>query len=257
MRKTRCLALLLLLGTALSELIAQDPRAAVQATLARLAPGKRLPDDLILTGQLTDSYGVFPFRITIKGKDQARYDVGVGAARVIMTISKGSGWRETGGKIEVLQPYSAMQRPVLVPFLDLLAEADTPALQVTDRGAFTIGPASSRRYTLKLPDSVPARLRLYGRTLDEETDFYVDPVSAVVLRSERSRMAENSMLVRFRVITEFSDYRNVQGFAIPFRIAETVTAPSRPAAQAVYVVQSVTLNSGVPDSTFTPTEPKR
>lgn len=243
----------LVLTMSVAVVSAQDPRTAVQAVLARLAPNKQLPADVILTGKLTDPSGaVQPFRITIKGKDKVRYEIGAGSSLETTILSKGAGSRQAGGKLELLQPYSAIQRPALVPFLDLLAEADTPTLQVTDRGAASLGPVSTRRYTLKLPDPAP-RQRMYGRPLDEEVDFYIDPVSGLVVRSERWLMAENSMDVRFRAITDFADYRSVQGAAIAFRIVTTVNVPSRKQPfQTVYAVENAILNSGVPESTFSP-----
>jgi hypothetical protein len=238
---------------------AQTPQGAVQAVLARLAPNKQLPADLILTGQVTDpTGGVLPFKITIKGKDNVRYEVGTGSALVTTILSKGAGSRQAGGKlVELLQPYSAMQRPALVPFFDLLAEADTPTLQVTDRGAVSLGSLGARRYTMKLPDPAP-RTRLYARPLDEEVDLYIDPSSSLVMRSERWLMAENSMDVRFRASTDFADYRNVQGLAIPFQIVTSVLVPSRKQPfRSTYVVAGAILNSGVPDSIFSLEVPGR
>src|SRR5690349_21034533 len=108
---------------------AQAPQAAVQAILARLAPGKTLPNDLIITGQLTDPSGVVqPFRITTKGKNQVLYETGTGDSVVRTTTSNGHGWTIVGNKFSPLQTYTAMQRPKILPFLDLLAEADTPSL---------------------------------------------------------------------------------------------------------------------------------
>jgi hypothetical protein len=229
---------------------AQVPQSAVQAILARLAPGKTLPNDLIITGQLTDPSGVVqPFRITTKGKDQVLYETGTGPSHVSTTTSKGNGWTVVGNKFTLLKTYTAMQRLKILPFLDLLAEADAPSLQVTDKGPFLIGTIPTRLYTLRLPDPTP-NVRLIGRPFDEQTDFYVDPASSLVVRSVRLFMAENSMDIRTQVITDFSDYRNVQGFAIPFRIVETSNFAARKPVQALYVIQNVTVNSSVPDSTF-------
>ena len=237
-------------------LLAQDARTAVQAGLTRMVPDKRPPDDILLTGQRTDPSGTVPFRMTIKGKDQARYEIGTGATQVTTTFSKGAGSRVAAGKVEILQSYTARERPALIPFLDLLAEADAPALQVTDQGAFSIGNLAARRYTLKLPDPEPQK-RMFGRPLDEESDVYIDLASGLIVRSERWVMAENSMDVRFRRITEFSDYRSVNGLAIPFRVAETVQTPTRAPFQSVYVVVSASVNTGVDDTVFTGTEPRQ
>ena len=248
-------ALLLAFNT--FEVGAQDARTVVQMVLARLAPNKQLPNDLIITGQVTDASGVSPFRITIKGKDQIKYELGSGASLITTTQFKGVGWREGANKKETLQPYSALQRPMLVPFFDLLAEADTPALQVADKGAVLLGATAARHFTLKLPDPSP-ETRMFGRALDEETDFYVDAVSGLILRSERWLITENNMNIRFRSITEFSDYRIVQGFIFPFRIVSTVSGPSRTTPfQSVYVFSNLQVNSGVPDSVFVNTEAAR
>jgi hypothetical protein len=228
----------------------QDAHVPIQAILARLAPGRKIPGDLIITGQFTDPSGVNqPFRITTKGSDQALYETGTGPSVKTTTTSKGYGWNVIGGKFTPLQPFTAMQRPIFVPFLDLLAEADNPNLQATDRGTFLVGNLATHLYTLRLPDPAPST-HVVGRPLDEETDFYVDPATSLIVRSTRFRMAENSMNVRVQLVTDFADYRNVQGFLIPFRIVETSSFGTRRPGQSIYVIQNVTVNSGVPDSTF-------
>src|SRR5262249_43550659 len=142
----------------------------------------------IITGQFTDPSGaVQPFRITTKGKDQARYETGTGPTLVTTTVSKATGWNTFAGKGTPGQTHSSMQRPTMVPFLDLLAEVDTPGLQITDKGAVTLGTVATHLYTLKLPDPTP-NVRIIGRPLDEQTDFYVDPVSFLIVRSVRLRM---------------------------------------------------------------------
>ena len=258
MRNTfRQCALATMIGiVAASSALAQDVRVALQTVLARLAPGGILPSDMVLTGQLTDASGTQPFRITIKGKDRMKYEVGTGSALITMTLSRGAGWREASGHVDVLQPYSAMQRPAVVPFFDLLAEASNSNLQITDRGLFLIGTLTSRRYTLRLPDPTP-EIRLFRRALDEEIDLYTDPVSLLVVRTERWRMAENSMDVRLRQVAEFSDYRNVTGLAVPFHVVETAVVSSRSQFRTTYDVDNVTVNAGVDDSIFVAKEPRR
>src|SRR5438477_10916379 len=104
MRNTfRQCALATMIGiVAASSALAQDGRVALQTVLARLAPGGILPNDMVLTGQLTDASGTQPFRITIKGKDRMKYEVGTGSALITMTLSRGAGWREASGHVDVL-----------------------------------------------------------------------------------------------------------------------------------------------------------
>jgi hypothetical protein len=247
---------LLAVSAGVADLAAQTPKEAVQTVLARLAPNKQLPTDLILTGQVTDAVSTQPFRITTKGKDQVRYEIGTTPTLVTTTQTKGSGWTETGKKVTLLQPYAAVRRPALVPFLDLLAEADNQRLQVTDRGTFSIGNVLTRRFTLKLPDLTPD-VRLFRRPLDEETDVYVDPASSLVVRAESWIAADNNPDAKARNVWEFADYQTVAGFTIPFQIRNTVLIPGQPARPRVYVVTTAIVNSGVPDSTFTAPEPKK
>jgi hypothetical protein len=249
-----CAALLVLTvdGT---ELWAQVARTAVQAVLARMAPNKQLPDDLVLIGQVTDGSGtVQPFRITILGKDQIRYEFGTGATLTTTTQAKGAGWVEKAGKVTLLSPHSAMRRPVVVPFLDLLAEADNPSLQIIDKGNFTIGSLLTRQYNLKLPDPTPT-VRMFRRALDEETDMYVDTQTLLIVRAESWLAADNNMDARGRSVFDFADYRIVNGFAIPFQIRSAIVLNGVKASPSVYVISQVTVNSGVSGSLFVAPRP--
>jgi len=212
-----------------SDLPAQAPQTAIQAVFARLVPNKQLPADLTLTGQMRDGAGLTqPFQITIKGKDQFRYDFGSGKELVSTTINRGSGWRQAAGKIEILQQYTIRQRPALVPFLDILAEADAPTLQVADKGVTLIGGGNARRYTLTLPDTAPRGTRLYGRALDEQNDTYVDVSTALVRRTERWLMAENSMDAAISRNDRFFRLSQRSGFChpIPYRRHRQRSHPS-------------------------------
>ncbi len=246
-RRILATGLVVLVLTALG--FGQNSRVALRAVLERHAPGALFPQDLTITGQMTDWSGrVQPMRIVIKGKDQVRYEFGAGASATITVYGKGGGWHQRDGKRQFLQAH-VIQRPAIVPFLDLLSEVDTPDLQITDRGAATLGNTALQRFTLKLPDRTP-NVRAFRRPLDEEADVYLDTRSGLVVRTERMLTANNDMNLRARSIIDFSDYRLVQGFAIPFRIVSTITGLGSPAAQSVYVIQNVTLNTGVSDAAF-------
>jgi len=229
---------------------AQDARTSIQNALGRLVPNRQLPVDLTLTGQLTDAAGVVqPFRFTMKGKDRVRFESGTGAALVTTTQSRGAGWTESGGKVRLLPSYSAIRRPGVVPFFDLLSEADTPNLQITDKGTFSIGGVVTRRFSLKLPDPTPD-IRMFRRALDEEIDIYIDVTTQLVVRSESWMRADNNPDARLQTVWEFGDYRTISGLAIPFVIRYTLLTPGQKPPQRLYTVTEVSINSGVSDSTF-------
>jgi hypothetical protein len=229
--------------------LAQTSRTLLRGFLERHVPGNIFPNDLTLTGEVTDWSGrVQPVRILIKGKDQIRYEFGTGASAIITVYGKGGGWAQRNGKRQFLEPHSA-QRPAVVPFLDLLSDIDANDLQITERGAATLGGVTLQRFTLKLPDRTP-NVRAFRRPLDEEVDVYLNPQTGLVARAERTLTANNDMNLHARSSSDFSDYRMVQGFAIPFRIVTSISVRGTTPAQSVYVIQSVRVNTGIADATF-------
>ena len=62
--------------------------------------------------------------------------------------------------------------------------------------------------------------------------------------------ADNNPDARLQTVWEFGDYRTVGGLTIPYAIRNTLLTPGQKPPQRLYTVTDVSINSGVPDSTF-------
>lgn len=213
----------------------------------------QLPADITLAGQILDDRGsVKPFKMVVKGIDKVRYESG----ETMTVFAGGGGWARTGGnggKVQVL-PAHAARRPEIIPFLDLLSEIDNSRIEVSSVQPVTVGGQALERVVLTLRDQHKDRREL-RRPLDEQTSFYLDPATALVVRSEHTLTAANNMDSRFLSTIDFSDYRSVDGVAIPYRIVQTVGSGSTPLQRSTITITRVTLNQGIPDSTFMPPAP--
>ena len=144
-----------------------------------------------------------------------------------------------------------MRRPEIIPFLDLLSEIDNPLIDVSSVQPVAVGAQTLQRLVLTLRDRQKDRREL-RRSLDEQTAFYLDPTTFLIVRSERIVTAANNMDSRFLSTTDFSDYRTVQGFAIPYRIVQSLGSAPTPLQQSTITVASVAFNQGIPDTNFMP-----
>jgi predicted aspartyl protease len=113
------------------------------------------------------------------------------------------------------------------------------------------------RYRLELLPSRPVR----RKTCDvlkltppdgKETILYIDPLTRLVLRSEFSGL-DSEQGVEALKSTEYSDYRNIEGFPIPFKMAEFVSGKK---SQEV-VLDGVTIDDNIGDRLFEMPEESR
>lgn len=82
-------------------------------------------------------------------------------------------------------------------------------------------------------------------------DFYFDSKTFLVVATEDfALMSGTGPNVRHQV--QFSDYRNVQGLAVPFQIVDAVTDLVDPQVLATIVFDHVSFNAGYPDTQFQP-----
>ena len=251
----RILLSILALFLGVSILAAQDLRAALGQALERHVPNRIFPADLVITGTVAKgSEAAQPLRILVKGKDQIRFEIGNAFSMITTVFGKDSGWTEQDGKRRPIPAHAAMQRPALLPFLDIIADADAPALEIVNRGLFTIGAVQAQGVRVRLPDA-RGGARAFKRALDEDVDLYLDPQTLLILRSERWVLSEGNMESRARSVYEYSDYRQVQGMAIPFRIVSRLTAGARQFPASIYVFTNVSVNTGLGDSDFAPRRP--
>ncbi len=199
--------------------------------------------DVTLTGTVTDANGrQRTLRAFVKGKDKMRYETGDGADRVITILNQGVGWTITVSATRVMSEHVAAQRPIFLPFLDLLGEVVNPSLQVRN--------VAINRLDLHLPD--PAQQRhLKGYPLDQDVTYEIDPATLLVLRATTTVPTEGHQGIRTPTTIEFADYRTVGLIRVPFRFTRW-TGIAGGISQSVVVWQTVTLNQNLPDTLFHP-----
>lgn len=226
----------------------QSGLGLLQQSLRTQLGNGRLPSDVVVNGQITDSKGsTKPFRMIAKGSDKVRYENG----GRITVFAGGGGWMQTAGKVEVLPAHAAARRVEMIPFLDLAGEADNTLLEVSAVQAAVLGGQTVQRLTLVMRDREKDR-REFRHALDEQANVYLDPATLLIVRSERMVTAANNMDTRFPSTLDFSDYRNIQGFAVPFRIVQTLGTGSAILQRSTITVTSVAFNQGIADSSFMP-----
>src|SRR5882762_5197587 len=222
-----------------------------QVLLAHVGAGG-LPTTLVIEGQLTDASGMRPLRMQVKGKDKIRYELGLTPRQTVSIYSAGAGWTGSNANVKPFPPHAAVRRPMELPFLDVIDELGDPRLTARYLGPKVIGQTNVHHLVLRLRDPVPRAQRFLNRPLDEEVEFFIDVTTNLIVRSQRMQAADNSMDFRVPSVLDFSDYRQVGGLMIPFRIVSTIGTPYSGMGQSTLVLQSVVVNQGIPDSVFQP-----
>lgn len=230
----------------------QNSVALLQQALKANLDGGSFPQDVTILADQTDDRGATqPVRIQVKGKDRIRYEIGAGRSLRTTIFAAGAGWSIVNAKSQQLETHSALRRPTFLPFLDLIADVDRPRMEIAYQGFAPLGGVSAHKFTLTIRDSNP-RQRMFGMALDESVQFFMDTTTLLILRSVRMRAAENDMNFRQPSVLEFSDYRKVGRFSVPFRIVNTIGTAALGLHQTTLVVRSVLFDQGLQDSLFLP-----
>jgi len=234
-----------------AQVAAQTPRTLADEVLRRALGNIVAPVDAIILAERRQGTGpAVPLRIQIQGNRKVRYEVGTGRDMQVFVYTEGGGWRQTGGgAVESLAPQVTRHRPALIPFLDLLSDVDKPTATVSGGSLRQLGPATAYHLNVRLPDPAPNQ-RFRREPLDEVVDVFIDPNTLFVVRTERVLISDSDLYFRVPVVTDYSDYRNVQGRAVPFRIVYRTGTANTGIWETTTTILSVQFNQGVSDSAF-------
>jgi len=206
--------------------------------------------DLIAIGDRIDEKGHGDaIKIFAQGTKSMRLELGSGTAQRVTAVTNGSGWMSEEKAVNTLPEHVSTQRVTLFPFLDLLAEANNPDLEIALKEPVLIGNVIAGHLQIRLRDKHP-EMRFLRRPLDEQVDYYIDAQTFLVLRSERTVSTIQNMDLHIPHIEEFSDYRLVNGVNVPFRIKTTEGTPTTSLHTWTTVLQSVQINGGLPTNIF-------
>lgn len=226
---------------------AQTPGEIVQRALQ--AHGASAVNDITAVGTTTWNAETRPTVVYAKRDGSFRIETGPTSSRNIVVFSKGLAWSGVGELNKRMSDHVSVRRPEQFPFFDLLSEAGNPNAEISYNGLKSIGSAIVHHITMTIPDRY-TRERSLRRALDERADFYIDAQTFLVVRSARFLLTEEAMDLRVPSMMDFSDYRNVNGVQIPFRIVNASGTPEMGLHSSTVAFTSVIINSNVADSLF-------
>ena len=229
-----------------------SPEAMVGQILATHIGPSGLPSDFLIQGQVTDAIGTRSLRMQVKGKDKIRYEQTQSGQTLVSIFNAGTAWAGATTGLKPLMEHASARRPIELPFLDVIGELGNPYWKVRYIGEEAAGGGTVLHFAVHFTDPVPSQKRFLRRALNEDVDFFVDARTNLIVRSQRLQMANDSMDFRVPSLLDFSDYRQVNGMMIPFRIVNTIGNRNAGIRQITMVLQSVLINQGIPDSAFRP-----
>ena len=243
---------IMLLATIQLPLLAQAPRELADLTLRRALGTSNPPSDAVITGERRPTNGpVTPFRMVIRGNRKVRYEIGTGNQMQVSIFNNGAAWRGVGNRFEAVESFGVLHRPAILPFADALSEPIGPTMILYEFAPRPVGTVTARHLRVRHLDPTPER-RFQREPLDEQVDLFIDPSTLLVMRTERVVISDSNYYFRVPVAFDYSDYRNVEGIAVPFRIIERVGTPQMGLRETTLILQTVRFNQAVPDSAFLP-----
>jgi hypothetical protein len=215
------------------------------------AHGRAKVVDITTTGSVTRDRTTRNLSVYAKGSAVGRLENGSSTDRQIMIFNNGKAWAGPDNKLQPLNQLSAQRRVTLIPFLDLIDALDSPGIQITDLGVENVNGSPAHRISVRTQDADAAK-RLLRRPLEEYVEFFIDVRTLLIVRSQRMRITEENLDLQVPSILDFSDYRLVNGVALPYRIVNTIGTSAAGLYQSTTVWNTVTINSGIPDTLFSP-----
>lgn len=187
--------------------------------------------------------------VTLRGKSgqEFRLDANVPQGTRSWAVSGGEGSLQepTGQKSSIPFSNSWNLANLNAPCLALVAALNDPSFSIVIAGQPVIG--GKQLYDLRLQKSFGATDDPSGSLSKwSQRDYLIDPATLTVVAAQDTQYSNDSPRHSFRHQIAFSDYRAVNGALFPFSITETIEGQQTWAIQ----LSSITLNSGLTDSTF-------
>jgi len=240
---------------ATAQAVSSDPQAVVLTKQAVLALAAGVPiTDVTLTGSAARIAGSDQQSGTVtlkaRGTTQSRVDLAFSTpAREIHNdpSSADSYFYGSDQTWHSIASHNCWTDAVwFFPALSALATVGNPGVQFTYIGQETRNGSAVQhiRVSRQVASKSAAATQLIGHL--STSDFYLDSASLLPVAVAFSVHPDNNASLDIPVEIQFSDYRNVNGMEIPYRIRKLIqNNPSLDIA-----VSAVTANSGLPDSDF-------
>jgi hypothetical protein len=236
--------------------IAQRSVAAMggaNAGLSALGSGPA-GSDSIATGTLTlygnnvkDNTNVIPIVLKTKGTDRVRLELQRPSGTTVRILNHGEAvmQRPDGSTRRLLMNNTYGERVSHIPAFSLLAENAAQTVEVAQMSDRVVG--AQRRNVIALsvvPTTDPDQAKHFRA--QTRTTFEIDSASGLVTRIGHPLAAENDPNVVQQTEIEYSDYRTVDGVAVPFRQKNYADGK----LESELVLDSVSLKVQLNDSEF-------
>ena len=194
--------------------------ALITRSLAAMLGSSPPPADSQATGTIT--FGGKSMRVLYKshGAGQLRVEVDKTAGKSTLIVNEGQGQvKQPDGRVRnLLHNNTYGQRVEHIPALSLLAEYANSELEVEDPAEDDLNGSRVDVVTLSMaPASITSAKQAADYRKVSRTKFFLDKTSGYVLAIEYPNFAENAPGSASVMRTVYSDYRKVNGIAVPFQ----------------------------------------
>jgi hypothetical protein len=203
--------------------------------------------DSVATGSISFADGQKgTLRIETKGLNRQRFELTIGTTEITTIYNSGTGYSAQGSSPRRRLPVwvSQYRRPEHIPALSRIADYQQPTSALRYAGLETLSGISVHhiKLTSAPTDSTPAEIE----NLISEFHAFIDSHSYLVVKTITFDFSPEVMENRSKVETYFSDYRNVNGLLVPYRVTRYVEGQ----LYSDFVLTNVALNVGVSDADF-------
>jgi len=231
----------------------KDPAALTVLTQMAAATGwnsQTLPRDAVATGTVTrhegDAQTTASFTLKVKGCREYRVDVQDTAGTRSTIVNGDSAATFTANGVRPIPPHSAISmQPLALPFFCGLAAFADPNISL--RYAGTESAAGELAHRVEISRQLTSGDPLAApRQRASRLTVWISTTSGLPLQVACTRIAEDNLTAGVTTIRLFSDFRMVNGIAVPSHQEE------RAGGQLLYSLQlgSVSFNAGLTDAEF-------
>jgi len=208
-----------------------------------------VPADAVITGTITPYFGdsspSTAFTLKIRGAEQYRYSED-GSPAVLVTNGPAGALIAGDGKARRIPAHAALNSRVLVlPMASVLSDWNAADVDITLVGPSTVDGESCIEIQMARRHSESDPLVKIRRAIAPIT-VWVSTTRGVVLRVDHYRAAMDNHSVTIPETVLFSDYRNVNGIAVPFQ--EDILLGQQHIQRLQF--SSVRFNAGLTDADF-------
>jgi hypothetical protein len=179
--------------------------------------------------------------------DQFRLDANLAQGTRSWVISGGQGTvREADGKESPIPSFNGISLGSLtLPISTILQSLNDPSAAVSSLGQEEFAGAQVNR--IRIQQALSPQFDPNGEwTHLSAREYLIDALTSRIVASRAVLHPNDSFTKQFTQVVSFSDYRQVNGIAVPFSIVETIGGQKTWAIQ----LNTVTFNTGLTDTDF-------